>query len=106
MVPTPVAVMATITPSRRGLLRLAAVGAGMTALGHATPAVRAQTPFPTRVRLLHASPALGKVEVDVNGKEELDEFTYSMVSDWIEVSPGTARITIHRDRAGINYIVY
>jgi hypothetical protein len=78
----------------------------MAAVGRATPVVRAQTPFPTRLRVLHASPALGQVEIDFNGQEELDEFTYNMVSDWIEVSPGTVRITIHRDRAGINYIVY
>ena len=56
--------------------------------------------------MLHASPELGKVEVHINGQEELDEFTYGMVSDWIEVEPGTARVTIHRDRAGINYVVY
>jgi hypothetical protein len=37
------------------------------------------------MRVMHASPALGKIEVHINGEEELDEFTYGMVSDWIEV---------------------
>lgn len=99
--------MLTRSSSRREVMRLA--GAGVVVLVAASrrePGVLAQTPFPTRLRVLHASPALGKVEVHLNGQEELDEFTYGMVSDWIEVSPGTARITIHRDRAGINYVVY
>jgi hypothetical protein len=100
-------VLSTIRPSRRGLLRLAGMGVlAATFSRHETPRMQAQTPFPTRIRVLHASPALGKVEVHINGKEELDEFTYGMASDWIEVTPGTARFTIHRDRAGINYIVY
>ena len=59
--------LSTITPSRRGLLRLAAAGAVVTAVGRQTPVVRAQTPFPSRVQLLHASPELGKVEVHLNG---------------------------------------
>src|SRR5262245_29370 len=88
MTPTRTAVtVSMIASSRRRLLRLAAAGALMTAVGGAAPVVRAQTPFPTRLRVLHASPALGKVEIDFNGKEELDEFTYGMVSDWIEVTP-------------------
>ena len=99
--------LSTIAPSRRGLLRLAATS-GLAAIlsSRAVPVVQAQTPFPSRMRVMHASPALGKIEVHINGQEELDEFTYGMVSDWIEVEPGTARVTIHRDRAGINYIVY
>jgi hypothetical protein len=100
--------VSTVVQSRRGLLRAAGGGAlAAIMVGRAAvPSLRAQTSFPTRARVLHASPALGKIEVDFNGVEELDEFTYGMVSDWIEVNPGTARITIHRDRAGINYIVY
>jgi hypothetical protein len=68
--------VSTNTPSRRGLLRLA--GAGTLAalvMSRPSPAVRAQEPYPTRVRVLHASPALGKIEVHINGQEALDAFT-------------------------------
>jgi hypothetical protein len=102
----PESTVSPLASSRRGLLRLVGAGALTVAIGRASPVARAQTPYPTRLRILHASPALGKVEVHINGQEELDEFTYGMVSDWIQVDPGTARITIHRDRAGINYVVY
>jgi hypothetical protein len=58
------------------------------------------------VRALHAAPELGKVEVLFNGAKQLDEFEYGTTSDWIEIDPGVVRITISRDRAGINYFVF
>jgi Domain of unknown function (DUF4397) len=93
--------------SRRGVLRLIGAGAvvGM-AISRRRGLAAAQTPYPTRIRVLHAAPGLGKVEVLFNGNEELDEFEYGMVSDWIEVSPGTVRTTIRLDRAGLNYVVF
>src|SRR3954453_11442754 len=93
--------------SRRSAVRL--VGAGVVvgmATGWQSRLARAQTQFPTRIRVLHAAPALGKVEVLFNGNEELDEFDYGTTSDWIEVDPGTVRLTIRRDRFGINYPVF
>ncbi len=93
--------------SRRSVLRAVGAGAVATLLaGRLGTAVRAQSPFPTRVQVLHASPPLGKVEVLFNGQKKLDEFTYGTTSDWIEVDPGVVRVTISRDRVGINYIVY
>jgi hypothetical protein len=49
---------------------------------------------------------LGKVEVLFNGSEVLDEFEYGSTSDWVEVKPGVVRVTIRRDRAGMNYVVF
>jgi hypothetical protein len=60
----------------------------------------------TRVQVLHAATDLGKIEVHFNNDEVLDEFEYGDLSDWIDIAPGTARITITRDRAGINYYVF
>src|SRR5215218_4244295 len=57
----------------------------------------------TRVQVLHADPALDKVEVHINYDEVLDEFTYGEQSDWIDFQPGGARVTITADRAGFNY---
>jgi hypothetical protein len=85
------------------------VGAGVVvgiALGRRERLAAAQTPFPTRIRVLHAAPELGKVEILFNGNEELDEFDYGTISDWIEVNPGTLRTTVRRDRFGINYPVF
>lgn len=99
--------MHTVLSSRRTVLR--AVGAGVAATLIAGPlgsVARAQSPFPTRIRVLHAAPALGKVEVLFNGEKKLDEFTYGTTSDWIEVGAGVVRVTVRRDRAGINYIVF
>src|SRR5262249_37015133 len=96
-----------ITPSRRELLRLTGATSLAIILSRLeTSPARAQTPFPSRVRVLHASPAVGKIEVHINGQEELDEFTYGLGSDWLGVPPGTARIAMHRHRAGFNYVVY
>ena len=93
--------------SRRNALRV--VGAGVVvgiAAGRQSRVAVAQSPFPTRIRVLHAAPGLGKVEVLFDGNEELDEFDYGTTSDWIEVSPGTVRVTIRLDRFGINYPVF
>src|SRR5215204_2935446 len=60
----------------------------------------------TRVQLLHASPDLDKVEVHINYDEVADEFTYGQQSDWIDFTPGAARVTITADRAGFNYAVF
>jgi hypothetical protein len=95
------------TPSRRDVVRAVAAGAVATLVaGRPGSLASAQSSFPTRVRVLHASPELGQVEVLFNGEEELDEFDYGTTSDWFEVSPGVLRTTIRRDRAGINYIVF
>jgi hypothetical protein len=101
------ATMLTITRSRRGALRLAGAGVvASAAAGRLTLPAHAQSAFPSRVRALHAAPELGKVEVLFNGAKQLDEFEYGTTSDWIEIDPGVVRITISRDRAGINYFVF
>jgi len=60
----------------------------------------------TRVQLLHAAPDVGKVEVHINYDEVADEFTYGQQSDWIDFTPGAARVTITADRAGFNYAIF
>ena len=60
----------------------------------------------TRVQVLHASPDLGQVEVHINNEEVLDNFEYGQLSDWIDLVPGSNRVTITADRAGINYAVF
>jgi len=60
----------------------------------------------TRVMFLHAGIDTGKVEVHVNDKEVADEFEYGDVTDWIDIDPGTSRVTITRDRAGFNYLIF
>src|SRR4051812_9120644 len=97
----------TVTPSRRGVLRAAGAGTLAAVLGGRFGSLAAaQASFPTRIRVLHAAPELGKVEVLFNGEKKLDEFNYGTTSDWIQVDPGVVRATVRRDRAGINYIVF
>jgi hypothetical protein len=60
----------------------------------------------TRAQILHASPDLGKVEVFINNDEVLDEFEYGDLSDWIDIDPGSSRLTITYDRAGFNYAAF
>jgi hypothetical protein len=60
----------------------------------------------TRVQILHAGTELGKVEIHINNEGVLDEFEYGDLSDWIDVDPGSVRLTITVDRAGFNYVVY
>ena len=71
------------------------------------PVAAQETPtIQTRVKVLHADPTLGQVEVHINYEEVLDEFEYGMQSDWIDFTPGAARVTITADRAGFNYAVF
>ncbi len=93
--------------TRRGLLRGAGAVAVASALGlRFGVAARAQQTFSTRAQVLHAAPGLGKVEVLFNWEEKLDEFDYGQYSDWLDIDPGVVRVTIRRDRFGINYAVF
>ena len=60
----------------------------------------------TRVQFLHAGTDVGKVEIHINNNEVVDEFEYGDVSDWIDIAPGASRVTITRDRAGFNYMIF
>ncbi|HYJ12204.1 MAG TPA: DUF4397 domain-containing protein [Thermomicrobiales bacterium] len=60
----------------------------------------------TRVQFVHAGTDLGEVEIFLNETEELDEFAYGEVSDWIDVDPGSLRVTITKDEAGFNTAVF
>jgi hypothetical protein len=60
----------------------------------------------TRVQFLHGATDVGEVEVHINGQGELDEFGYGDVSDWIDIDPGSVRVTITADRAGFNYAIF
>lgn len=93
--------------SRRTVLRLVGAGVvvGIGSSRHGGLAA-AQSPFPTRIRVLHAAPELGKVEILFNGNKALNEFDYGTTSDWIEIKPGVVRTTIRRDRFGMNYPVF
>jgi hypothetical protein len=62
--------------------------------------------FPTQLQILHAGPDVGKVEVHINGEGVADEFEYGDMTDWIDLDPGTARLTITVDRAGFNYVIF
>jgi hypothetical protein len=74
--------------------------------GIASPRGVSAQDIQTRVMWLHAGVSTGKVEVFINGDEKLDEFSYSNVSDWIDIDPGADRVTITADRAGINYAIF
>src|SRR3954447_10039276 len=60
----------------------------------------------TRAVFLHASPTLGETEVSLNWETQLEEFGYGDQSDWVDVPPGAAEVTIHTERRGFNYMVY
>jgi len=60
----------------------------------------------TRAVFLHASPSLGETEVSLNWETQLEEFGYGDQSDWVDVPPGAAEVTIHTERRGFNYMVY
>lgn len=97
----------TLRQSRRSILRLAGVGAGLLLVGGRLPeAAGAQAMFPGKLRVLHGAPDLGKIEVLFNGDKKLDEYQYGQVSDWIDVDPGLVRIDVRRDRLLINDTVY
>lgn len=63
-------------------------------------------PLATRVQFLHAATDVGDVEVHINNSEELDEFGYGDLSDWIDIDPGSVRVSITVDRAGFNYLLF
>jgi Domain of unknown function (DUF4397) len=75
-------------------------------VGRRFAAAQDELTIQTRVKILHASPDLGKVEVHINNDQVLNEFTYGELSDWIDVEPGGDRVTITQDRAGFNYAVF
>lgn len=60
----------------------------------------------TRMQVLHGATDLDDIEVHFNNEEELDGFGYGEISDWIDLDPGTVRVTITRDWVGFNYRVY
>jgi len=60
----------------------------------------------TRVRFVQADTSVSKVEVHINNDEKLDEFKYGSTSDWIDVNPGSMRLTVTADRAGFNYVIF
>ena len=60
----------------------------------------------TRAMFLHAAPSLDKVEVAINWEEELDEFAYGDQSDFIDIPPGAAEVSITHDRHGFNYLLF
>jgi hypothetical protein len=85
---------------------IALVAALVAPIGMSQTSAQTDVVIQTRVQVLHASPSLGKVEVFFNDNEELDEFNYGDQSDWIDIDPGSVRVTITADRAGFNYAVY
>jgi len=60
----------------------------------------------TRVQFVHAGTDLGEVEVFLNESEELDEFGYGEVSDFITDDPGSVRMTITQDEAVFNTAIF
>jgi hypothetical protein len=89
------------------LLLVAATAAALAApVGRFRAAAQDGVSIQTRVQVLHAATDLGKAEVHFNNDEALDEFEYGDLSEWIDLDPGTVRVTITRDRAGINYYVF
>lgn len=93
--------------SRRKLLQLVCTGAFTVVAGnHCGTRVQAQSRFQGSIRVLHAAPDLGKVEVVFNDAEVLDEFEYGQASGWIALDPGLVRVTIRRDRLFINDVVF
>ena len=97
--------------SRRNLI---AAGGALAAVAAVSPLVGpsrafaqdSDATFSTRVRFLHADTSIDKIEIHINGDEKADEFQYGDLSDWIDLDPGSARITITADRAGFNYAIF
>ena len=86
--------------SRRTVLRAVGAGAVVTLLsGRLGSVARAQLPFPTRIRVLHAAPPLGKVEVLFNGEKKLDEFTYGTNEDYELILSDPLVIPVPVDRS-------
>jgi hypothetical protein len=57
----------------------------------------------TRVVVLHADWSLGLVDVYINNDKVLTQFGYGQVSDWIDIAPGSARVTVTTNRGYLNY---
>ena len=60
----------------------------------------------TRVKVLHADPTVEEFEVFIDGVEVLEDFAYGEVSHWIDVAPGSARVTITADKDRVNVVIY
>jgi len=95
---------AAFTINRRKLAAGIAVTLASGALSLQASRVDAQD-IQTRVQILHAASDADKIEVHINDSEVLDEFEYGDISDWIDLDPGTARVTITADRLGFNYVI-
>ncbi len=92
--------------STRALVTLLVLVAIVSPLGAANVTAQDADPLATRVQFLHAATDVGDVEVHINNNNELDEFAYGDVSEWIDIDPGTARVTITADRTGFNYVIF
>jgi hypothetical protein len=93
--------------AKLGLLISALIALAVAApVGLKTTSAQDDITIETRVQILHASPDLGKIEVHINNDEVLDEFEYGDLSDWIDIEPGSNRLTITYDRAGFNYAAF
>jgi hypothetical protein len=88
------------------LLIFAVIAAVTAPIGLGSTAAQDEFTVETRVQVLHSSPDLGQVEVFINNDEVLDEFEYGDQSDWIDIDPGSNRLTITYDRAGFNYAAF
>ncbi len=88
------------------LLLVATMLATLLAPAGAAPAVQETSSPRTRVKVLHADPSVEEFAVFIDGVEVLEDFAYGQASDWIDVAPGSARVTITADRAGFNLVVY
>lgn len=95
--------------SQRLLMVLAAMVALMAACfpaANLSATAQDADPLATRVQFLHAGVDTGDVEVHVNGDKVVDDFSYGEVSDWLDVEPGGARVTLTADRIGFNYVIF
>jgi hypothetical protein len=94
----------SITRRMRALLLVSALAlfSVATPLGLAT-ATAQDSAITTRVKVLHAATDTGEVEVHFNGEQNLENFAYGEQSDWIDLDPGSVRVTITAERIGFNY---
>ncbi len=94
----------------RSAMILVAIAALAALIAPAGLRVAAQDSTPievqTRAKFLHASPGLEEVEVSINWETQLEEFGYGDLSDWIDVPPGAAEITMNAERRGFNYLIF
>jgi hypothetical protein len=97
----------SITRRMRAVLLVAALMlfTVATPVGLATVAAQ-DSGITTRVQVLHAGTDVGDVEVHFNGEQNLENFSYGEQSDWIELDPGSVRVTITAERIGFNYALF